>query len=316
MTSVSTVPLIPVAAGVLIDGAGRVLIAQRPPGKVAAGKWEFPGGKIEPGESPLSALTRELHEELGVTVTQARPLIRFRHAYRDRHVVLDTWVVGGWTGMPASREQQAFVWRALDDIGDLDLLPTVAPILRALRLPPHYVFSRPDASLIELLTGLPRLPRGALLRLRLPGLAEREYAALAATLLPAVRAAGLKLMLDRDPAMVAALDADGWHASSAALRRYGARPIAADRRFGVSVHTAEDLRAAQIVDADFAVLGPVFETATHPGAPGLGWDSFARVRGEAALPVYALGGLDPGDLAAAQRHGAQGIAAISAFWPR
>jgi len=312
----SAVPLIPVACGVLLDGEGRLLIAQRPAGKIAAGKWEFPGGKIEPGETALEALRRELHEELGIFVRRARPLLRFRHDYRDRHVVLDTWCVDAWDGEPVSREQQAFAWRPTDALADLDLLPTVPPIIKALRLPPQYVFTRPDAALPELLPGLTRLPRGALLRLRLPGLAERDYAALAATLLPASRTAGLKLILDRDPAMVAALGADGWHATSAALGRHGGRPIAADRWFGASVHTAEDLRAAQIVDADFAVLGPVFATATHPEASGIGWDGFAARRGDAALPVYALGGLDAGDLAAAHRHGAHGIAAISAFWPR
>lgn len=311
-----TVPLIDVACGVLIDGEGRLLIAQRPVGKIAAGKWEFPGGKIERGETALAALKRELHEELGVGVSSARPLLRFRHEYSDRHVVLDTWLVDGWNGAPQSRERQAFAWRQLDQLDDLDLLPTVTPIVTALSLPPHYVFTRPDATLIELLTQLTRLPRGALLRLRLPGLTNSAYIALATTLLPACQAAGLKLILDRDPAMVAALGADGWHATSAALQRYGARPIAADRWFGASVHTVADLRAAQIVDADFAVLGPVFETATHPGTPGIGWDGFAARRCEAALPVYALGGLDRSDLAAAWHHGAQGIAAISAFWPR
>ncbi|WP_293369153.1 Nudix family hydrolase [Nevskia sp.] len=309
-------PLIPVACGVLLDGEGRLLIAQRPAGKIAAGKWEFPGGKIEPGETVLQALTRELHEELGITVTRARPLLRFRHDYRDRHVLLDTWCVDAWDGEPASREQQAFAWLTPDGLADLDLLPTVAPIVTALRLPPQYVFTRPDATLIELLTGLTRLPRGALMRLRLPSLTEREYAALASTLLPAAHAAGLKLIVDRDPAMVAMIGADGWHATSAALARYGARPIAADRWFGASVHSNEQLQAAQIVGADFAVLGPVFETATHPGADGIGWAGFAARRGVVGLPVYALGGLDLGDLFEARQHGAQGIAAISAYWPR
>jgi 8-oxo-dGTP diphosphatase len=308
-------PLIPVAAGVLIDDAGRLLIAQRPVGKVAAGKWEFPGGKIEAGETALQALTRELHEELGVAVTRARPLIRFRHEYRDRHVVLDTWVVDAWSGAPASREQQAFAWRALDDLADLDLLPTVAPILAALLLPPDCVFTPPEASVGTLLSGLLHLPRGALLRLRQPALNHRDYEAMARTLLPAVRAAGLKLLLDRDPAMVAAVGADGWHATGAALARYGARPVGTDHLFGASVHDAAQLRAAQIVGADFAVLGPVFETATHPGAAGVGWAGFAERRGEVALPVYALGGLTPADLPAARRHNAQGIAAIRSYWP-
>jgi len=310
-----SVPLIQVAAGVLVDGEGRLLIAQRPAGKIAAGKWEFPGGKIEPGETALAALKRELHEELGIDIVRARPLLRFRHEYRDRHVVLDTWRVDDWLGAPQSREQQAFDWRAPEQLADLDLLPTVLPSVQALRLPAHYVFTPPAAGLGELLTGLTRLPRGALLRLRQPALTESAYAELARTLLPAAQAAGLKLILDRDPAMAAALGADGWQATGAALLRYGARPIASELWFGASVHTAAELRAATIVGADFAVLGPVFETATHPGEPGIGWEGFRAARGEVPLPVYALGGLGPQDLAAAWSHGAQGVAAISAWWP-
>lgn len=310
------VPLIDVACGVLIDGDGRLLIAQRPVGKIAAGKWEFPGGKIEPGETVLQALTRELNEELGITVRRARPLLRFRHDYRDRHVLLDTWCVDDWNGEPVSREGQDFAWLAADDLATLDVLPTVAPIVTALRLPQHYVFTPPEATLVDLLMRLTALPRGALLRLRLPTLSSREYLALATHLLPAAHAAGLKLILDREPAMVDAIGADGWHATSAALARYGARPVDPARWFGASVHDAAQLRAAQIVGADFAVLGPVFETKTHPGAPGLGWSGFSERRGVIGLPVYALGGLAQGDLFEARRHGAQGIAAISAYWPR
>lgn len=309
------VPLIDVACGVLVDGEGRLLIAQRPAGKIAAGKWEFPGGKIEPGETALEALKRELHEELGVDIRHARPLLRFRHEYSDRHVLLDTWLVDRWDGAPQSREQQAFAWRGLDRLDDLDLLPTVTPILSALRLPPHYVFTPPDASLGTLLMGLGKLPRGALLRLRQPGLAAPDYLDVARTLLPACRVAGLKLILDRDPAMVAAIAADGWHASGPALARYGGRPVAAAHWFGASVHCAEDLRVARIVGADFAVLGPVQRTRSHPGAAGIGWQGFAERRGSTALPVYALGGLSPFDLHDARHHGAQGIAAISAYWP-
>ncbi len=267
-----SLPLIDVACGVLVDGEGRLLIAQRPAGKIAAGKWEFPGGKIEPGETALEALKRELQEELGVGIGHARPLLRFRHEYSDRHVLLDTWLVDRWDGAPQSREQQAFAWRGLDQLGDLDLLPTVTPILGALRLPPHYVFTPPEASLGALLMGLGKLPRGALLRLRLPSLAASDYLDVARTLLPACRIAGLKLILDREPAMVAA------------------------------------------IGADFAVLGPVRKTRSHPGVAGIGWQGFAERRGTTALPVYALGGLSPFDLHDARKHGAQGIAAISAYW--
>ena len=312
----NALPLINVACGVLQAADGRVLLAQRPPGKIAAGKWEFPGGKIEAGETVLQALTRELNEELGITVRRARPLLRFRHDYRDRHVLLDTWCVDNWNGEPVSREGQDFAWLPTDDLATLDVLPTVAPIVTALRLPQHYVFTPPEATLVDLLMRLTSLPRGALLRLRQPDLPTADYERLAISLLPACQAAGLKLIVDREPAMVEAIGADGWHATGAALARCDARPVDPARWFGASVHDAAQLRAAQLVGADFAVLGPVFETKTHPGAPGLGWSGFSERRGVVGLPVYALGGLAQGDLFEARRHGAQGIAAISAYWPR
>ncbi|MGH8541632.1 MAG: NUDIX domain-containing protein, partial [Stenotrophobium sp.] len=115
-------PVIPVAAGCMVNAAGEVLIAQRPDGKIAAGLWEFPGGKIEPGESAHGALVRELHEELGVTVRAARPLIRIAHEYSDRSVILDTWLVSGFDGEPHARENQALAWVLPSRLSDYPLL--------------------------------------------------------------------------------------------------------------------------------------------------------------------------------------------------
>ena len=154
-------PLIHVACGVLVNAAGEVLLAQRPEGKIAAGWWEFPGGKIELGESPLQALTRELREELGVTVRQAKPLIRFRHDYSNRSIVLDTWRVTAFDGEPRGCEGQALRWLPVEQFADVSpLLPTVVPIEQALRTPAHYVFTPPQITPGELLAGLARLPRG------------------------------------------------------------------------------------------------------------------------------------------------------------
>lgn len=308
-------PIIPVACGVLARPGGEVLIAQRPLGKIAAGKWEFPGGKIEPGESAAQALARELHEELAVEVRQARRLIRFRYAYSDRVVILDTWLVTGFDGSPHPREQQRFAWLRPEQLASLDLLPTVAPIATALRLPAHYAFTQPDASEAAIRAGLPLLPTGSLLRLRLPALADQAYIELAKRLLQPARLAGIGLVLDRAPELAAQLGAAGWHASEETLGELGGgRPVPAGIWFGASVHGAPALAKVQQAGADFAVLGPVLPTASHAGAPALGWEGFEQIAGECALPVYAIGGLGPAQLEMAHAHGAQGVAGITAYW--
>lgn len=307
-------PSIHVACGVLCRPDGQVLMAQRPAGKIAAGWWEFPGGKIEVGETPLQALKRELHEELGVELRAARPLIRFAHDYSNRRVLLDTWLVTAFDGQPQSREQQAFAWLPPARLAAQEpALPTVAPIASALRLAPHYVFTPPTTEPRQLLPRLARLPAGALLRLRWPGLSDGDYARHAAEWIAATRSSGLQLLLDRDPAMAVALGAAGWHADSRALMQLQARPPGLELCIA-SVHDAAELERAAALGFDAAVLGSVQATASHPGAPALGWSGFAERRGLVPIPVYALGGLGPAELEQAQAHYAQGVAGISAYW--
>ncbi|MDB5971930.1 MAG: 8-oxo-dGTP diphosphatase [Hydrocarboniphaga sp.] len=304
-------PLLQVACGVLQRADGAVLLAQRPPGKIAAGFWEFPGGKIEPGESAAAALARELHEELGVTLRAARPLIRLRHAYSNRIVVLDTWLVSAFDGEPESRENQALAWTALDAVGGYDTLPTVAPILKPLRLPPDYVFTPPMMEAAAIRAGLSRMPKHALLRLRLPALGDAAYAALASSLAKSVADHGLRLVLDRDPALSRELGC-GWHAPVAAWRSLAARPDVV--AFFGSAHTREELLALNALDADAAVLGHVQPTNSHANEAPLGWTGFAEAALEAGLPVYAIGGVGPRDHERAWNNGGQGCAGINAYW--
>jgi 8-oxo-dGTP diphosphatase len=308
-------PVIEVACGVLQDRLGRVLLAQRPEGKIAAGYWEFPGGKVEPGETVRDALARELAEELGVKVTAARPLIRLRHAYSNRIVLLDTWLVTGFDGEPLSREGQALSWRALDRIEDLQTLPTVAPILRPLRLPADYVFTPADATLASIRAGLERLPHRALLRLRLPELGDAGYAALARDLVAETRERGLRLVLDREPALSREL-ACGFHAASAVWPGLTARPVPEHLPFIASAHSQQDLRqlAEAGAPADAAVLGHVQPTTTHPQDPELGWAGFRDAIYECGLPVYAIGGVGPADHDRIWTMGGQGSAGIRAYW--
>ncbi|MBS0399586.1 MAG: 8-oxo-dGTP diphosphatase MutT [Proteobacteria bacterium] len=124
-----------VMAGVLSDAIGRVLIAQRPAGRHLAGGWEFPGGKLHPGEERIAGLARELREELGVKVLQARPLIRLRHRYPDREIRLDVWRVDSFAGEPQGLDGQALRWCDRRDLNAADLLPADRPVITALQLP-------------------------------------------------------------------------------------------------------------------------------------------------------------------------------------
>src|SRR3984885_10834266 len=136
MSASSSGPVIHVVAAAVVDTAGRVLIAQRPSGKHLAGGWEFPGGKLEPGEERLAGLARELHEELGISIIGTpRPLIRVRHAYPSREVLLDIWVVKRFSGEARGLDGQALRWCTQDELEAAELLPADRPIVRALRLP-------------------------------------------------------------------------------------------------------------------------------------------------------------------------------------
>jgi mutator protein MutT len=124
-----------VVAGVVIDAHDRVLIAQRPAGKHLAGSWEFPGGKLEAGESPKGGLARELAEEIGIAIEDPRPLMRVRHEYPYGEVLLDIWVIRRYQGEPSGLDGQALRWCRFDELAHAGLLPADRPIVRALALP-------------------------------------------------------------------------------------------------------------------------------------------------------------------------------------
>ena len=119
-------------AAALYDQAGRVLIAQRPPGKHMAGRWEFPGGKVGRNETESAALARELREELGVDVTAARPFMRLTHSYDDRDVELSLWIIEQFTGTPASLDAQQLKWVAPAQLPAEDILEADRPFVAEL----------------------------------------------------------------------------------------------------------------------------------------------------------------------------------------
>lgn len=123
-----------VAACALVDGEGRVLIAQRPKGKALAGLWEFPGGKVEPGERPEACLIRELHEELGIEVKEAclAPLTFASYPYEGFHLLMPLWICRRWEGVIRQKEHQALKWVRPGRMRDFPMPPADEPLIPAL----------------------------------------------------------------------------------------------------------------------------------------------------------------------------------------
>jgi len=309
-----------VAIGVALDCHGRVLVACRPDGKTSAGQWEFPGGKIEAGESAREALGRELDEEAGIRVQRARPLIRFAHGLGAVPVRLNVFVVEDWAGRVHGREGQLVRFVQPATMRDPKALPATEVILNALALPTDYLLTPPLAGSVDEADWLARLDKALAtgirwLRLRQPKLSDTAYQALAESVIARAARVGASVMLDRDAAMVDRLGAAGLHWPAKALKQELSRPVSLDSWFALSTHNAFELGQAVEAGADFATLSPVRATSTHPGVVGMGWPEWLWNRGDKALPVYALGGVMPKDRETARCHNAQGIAAIRGLWP-
>ena len=307
--------VVAVAAAVILRPDGAFLLGQRAPATFYPGYWEFPGGKVEEGETPRDALVRELHEELEIEVLQATPWIVREHVYEHAHVRLHFFRVTAWRGELKDHVHAALSWQRADALDVAPMLPANAPVLAALRLPDFYAITyAAEIGIYAQLAALEHaLDKGLrLVQLREPALtqAQREEFIRAALILCHKRGAHALVNGDVDGARAAG--ADGLHLPAAQLMSLTARP--AFPLVAASCHTRQELDHAARLGLDFAVLGPVRPTASHPGRPHLGWEAFARLTANLPLPVYALGGMSRDDMAAAQAAGAQGVAAIRAAW--
>jgi 8-oxo-dGTP diphosphatase len=316
-----------IVLGILERSRQQVLIAKRHHSAHQGGRWEFPGGKVAAQETAQQALTRELAEELGIEVKRARPLIKINHQYPDRQVLLDVWQVQAFSGEPQGREGQPILWVTKEQLGQFDFPAANQPIIRAVQLPQRYVISGPFANQQDFINRFRQaLTQGArLIQLRIKSVSLAEYIELASQAVALCRSLGAQLLLNSDSLQgqwqqVKELGAAGVHLTSRHLAKLAQRPLveqlaeAKDWLVGCSCHQQADLFKAQQIGADFAVLSPVQVSQSHPQAVPLGWISFSQQVAQANLPVYALGGLGEQHLDLAWQAGAQGVAAISAFW--
>lgn len=308
--------LIHVAVGVLEDTHGRVLIARRPEHVHQGGLWEFPGGKVDAGEALEQALRRELWEELAIQVLSAEPLIRIPHHYADKSVLLDVYKVTEFTGQPRGNEGQPVQWVHPLELSQYRFPAANTPILTALTLPDRMLISGAFKSRDEALRNAERALQGGirLLQLRCPGLSEQDYTALARPLAALCQDYQAVLMCNTSIAHWRQLGLGGLHLNGRQLRQCSHRPVPDSVLLGASCHDAQSVEQANALGVDYLTLSPVAATASHPDAAPLGWPRFGQLVEQARVPVYALGGMSPADIAQARRLGAQGIAGIRFGW--
>ncbi|MEW5966237.1 MAG: Nudix family hydrolase [Pseudomonadota bacterium] len=309
-----------VVAAVLTQPDGSVLLAQRPPGKAYAGYWEFPGGKVEAGESLEAALARELQEELGIAIAAPCRWITRVFEYPHATVRLNFFRVFAWAGEPHPHEGQVFSWQQPARLNVAPLLPANFPIVKALALPDVFGITHAEALGVD--SFLARLDVALadglrLIQVRDKSLPEAERLALAQETVRRAHRHGARVLVNGPLELARAAGADGVHLDAAAATALAERPDCAEPDsflVGVSCHDGAELAHAAALGADFALLSPVLPTQTHPGAPTLGWQVFSELAAASPIPVYGLGGLERGDVALAQSHGAHGVALLRGAW--
>lgn len=300
-----------VVAGVLQDEWGRVLLASRPAGRAMAGYWEFPGGKVEQGETHVQALARELYEELGLRDPMSTPWLTRVHRYDHATVTLHFFRVNGWQGMPTAREGQWLHWHKPGDVAPSPLLPANQPLLKWLVLPPVYALTRAlelghDLALAQLMRGFERGLR--LVQVREKGMETVAARRFVSAVVDEAQRWGAWVMVNGETAGLDVEGVQGIHLTARQLQAATERP--AFPWVAASCHGHQDLAHAAALGLDFVVLGPVQRTLTHPDQPPLGWSGWAHYAQDTPLPLYAIGGLSCADGARARALGAQGVAVL------
>lgn len=308
-----------VVAAIIRDGtdagAGRILLSRRHASKHQGGRWEFPGGKVEEGESLHQALARELNEELGIDSHVSAPFMTIDHHYPELSVRLHFRELTDWSGEPHGREQQPVQWFQLDDIAALEFPAANQPIVTALFLPERWLIL-PSNYQSRWSTVLPRLKSAGVGGVYLRG-ASAEFGPSSKASLQALvtecQAHGLKALVRDDVALANAIGADGVHLSSSLAATLQQRPDCA--LVSIACHSRAELDHAEHLRADMVMLSPISVTKTHPHVAPLGWPAFSALATGRPYSVYALGGVGADDVAQARECGGRGIAGISAFWP-
>ena len=304
-----------VAVAAIRDSHNRVLISKRADHLHQGGLWEFPGGKIEAGESVKDALGREIQEELGIEVTRGFPLISIPYQYSDRTVRLHVWLVDQFKNKAKGMEGQEVRWVAQGELHEYDFPAANRTIISALQLPDQYLITpqkKTVSALIEYLQA-PIAKGVKLIQFRAPNWTDKQYLFAAPKILDYCHSKGVQCILNRGPEWLTKMDADGIHLNQHHLNAIKERPIGPEKWLGASCHNLHEIEQAQRIGVDYISLSPVLPTDTHPDAIALGWQDFSGLVSDCSMPVFALGGMQKSDIEYAKAAGGQGIAGIGLF---
>lgn len=338
-----------VAVAVIIKD-GRVLISKRAHNVHQGSLWEFPGGKVETGETITEALFREVKEELGIIIKKSRPLIKLVYDYPDKSVLLETRIVTVFDGKEyvfnsAVKQQfglegQRVEWLALENLNDYQFPQANKAIINALNLAQCYLIT-PDCEpepghirqFIEQFSN--SLQLNSLVQLRIPSLFDNKepdklvkiLCAIAQKRNVRVLANSSMIKFNRTQFDIMAITA-GIHLTSVHLHEpflcedglykedfiKSYRQRFPEKIIAASCHGLKDIERANQLGLDFIVISPVQHTTSHPEQKSLGWEQFKLLTDMAEMPVFALGGMSKNDIVQAQNNGAQGISAIRSLW--
>ena len=306
-----------VAAAVIRRGDGAVLLGLRPSNVDEGDLWEFPGGKVEGRERQIDGLARELREELGIDIERATPLIRLTHQYPDKKIDLEVLEVAEWFGEPVGREGQKICWVDPRELPSFQFPVANVPVTTALGLPKiALVTPQLGEDSNAFLEGLERCLAGGvkLVQLRLESAVQDVSRRINSDAVSMCNRYGAKLCINGFSDDVLIAKAHGLHLKSRRLLQLSERPISKDLLLSASCHNIAELQHAERLGADFVYVSAVHETLSHPHTKTLGWNGLQRIVKHAKVPVFALGGLVPGDARFALRAGCQGIAMMRGLW--
>lgn len=308
--------LVHVAVGVITNKRGEVLVSLRHPDAHQGGLWEFPGGKVDAGESVATALCREFREELGITPTVFFPFKKILHQYSDKAVLLDVWLIRNYEGNPRGCEGQEIAWQALDSLSYEDFPVANKPIINALHLPKRIPITPELESFSAFKTLLAHWMKegcqlGYFQQNDLPADIYRQW--LSSALDYCVdKNLGLIADYGKFESSLASTTPQGIHVDSSVLMELRQRPAAPDCYFSATCHNDKELQKAEALNADFVFLAPASVVDETSNCSEAMWNTFTRLVEGVSLPVYALNGKSPDSSEEAVSHGAFGIAGIDA----